>query len=163
MIKKNKIVILVIIFVVYLISSFIFLNLKKNNNLDNWLGSYNYTAIFPHGTDKDMNYVIDYNILIYKEEGNYYAKIINDGWFTQTRSLAQIIGNKYSIDIKFLETLPEDSLYGEVERYERNEILLNLNYNESELQTLWLALRSEHPTFAENNDSITGIYFKKIE
>ncbi len=133
------------------------------NKLDDWVGEYNYVAVFPREDKELPNYIISYNIKIYEKDNEYYAMISNDGWFTQTRTLAYVIGNRHTIEIRFVETLPEDSLYGSVERYESEEILLKLTQNDMELQTDWGVLREEHPIFSVTDEEIVGVFFEKVK
>lgn len=123
---------------------------NKTNNLDNWLGNYFYSVQFKHSNVEGAYYVIVYTILIYKEENNYYAKFINDGWQTETRTLARIVGDENEIEIIFIETLPEDGLSEGLQRYKENEILLKLMQGEAGLITSWYALRKEQPDFFES-------------
>lgn len=133
------------------------------NKLNDWIGEYNYVAIFPREDNELPNYVINYDIKIYEQDKEYYAMISNDGWFTQTRTLAYVIGDRHTIEIRFVETLPEDSLYGSAERYESEEILLKLTQNDAGLQTDWGVLREEHPTYSTTEDEIIGVFFEKIK
>jgi len=143
--------------------SLIFINIvcSNKNSLDNWIGDYYYIAKFPHTTDYTASYFIVYEITIYDESGEYFAEINNNGWFLQTSTLARVTGNENSINITFIETLPQDSLYGITERYENNELLIEFQYVNSELQTYWWALRYEHPTFFEEKNNIFGVFFQK--
>lgn len=144
-----------------LIGFYVFIH--RNHSLDSWIGDYYYIETFPHGQDEDFNYFIGYEISIYKENGKYYAKDENDGWFTQTRTLAKVVGNKNRIDIIFMETLPGDSLYGICERYDEGEVLVTLYYENGNIQTAWGVLRNEHPVFIDNLDEIKGKYFTKSD
>ena len=133
------------------------------NGIDSWVGMYEYVATFPHATDESFNYFISYSVNIYKEDSNYFARIINDGWFTQTRILAEVTGDRFSIDIRFLETLPGDNLYGYAERFNKYDVLWTFEQNASGISTVWLSMRKEHPVLFEYDSEIKGLYFKRLE
>lgn len=101
-------------------------------------------------------------MIIYRDDGKYYAELEGNGWFLQTRSLAYVVGNENSIDIIFRSSLPGDSLYVISERYKRNELLLTLTYNGSELQSTWHVLQGEEPVLSESGEKIEGVYFTEI-
>lgn len=84
--------------------------------LDRWIGKYDYAETYEHNDGGGMWYFINYEIIIFKIDGDYYAKLTGDGWYTQKRSLGRVIGNKNSIDIYFMENMPGDSLGKEYER-----------------------------------------------
>lgn len=140
--------------------STVFDSLPTFSELDTWTGQYIFSETFPHNSG-EINYFVDYEIIIYKDDGRYYAELGGNGWFLQTRSLAYIEGSENSIDIIFKGTLPGDSLYGRVERYEADELILTLSYDGSELISTWHALRREHPVLIECEEEIKGNYFKK--
>ena len=137
-------------------------SIYENNELDTWMGRYGFTDTFEHNSG-EMHYFVDYEIIIYKDDGKYYAELEGNGWFLQTHSLAYIEGDKNSIDIIFKSSLPGDSLYGRVERYEEDELMLTFSYDGSELVTTWHVLRKEHPILIESEEEIKGIYFEKLD
>ncbi|MDE7283960.1 MAG: hypothetical protein K2N85_10335 [Lachnospiraceae bacterium] len=137
-------------------------SIYENNKLDIWMGRYGFTDTFEHNSG-EINYFVDYEIIIYKDYGKYYAELEGNGWFLQTRSLAYVEGDENSIDIIFKSSLPGDSLYGMVERYEEDELMLTLSYDDSELISSWHVLRKEHPIFIESVEEIKGIYFEKLD
>lgn len=89
----------------------------ERKSLDVWTGQYTFSDTFEHNSG-EMYYVVDYELIIYRDGGTYYAELEGNGWFLQTRLLAYIEGDENSIDILFKSSLPGDSLYGTVERYE---------------------------------------------
>ncbi|MBD5494205.1 MAG: hypothetical protein HDR12_07480 [Lachnospiraceae bacterium] len=137
-------------------------NKYESNKLDTWMGRYGFTDTFEHNSG-EINYFVDYEIIIYKDDGKYYAELEGNGWFLQTRSLAYVEGDENSIDIIFKSSLPGDSLYGIVERYEEDELMLTLSYDDSELISSWHVLRKEHPIFTESEEEIKDIYFEKLD
>lgn len=133
----------------------------QRKKLDIWIGEYVFSDMFEHNSG-EINYCVDYEIIIYRDGGRYYAELEGNGWFLQTRSLAYIEGDENSIDILFKSSLPGDSLYGVAERYETDELMLTLSYDGSELISTWHVLRKEHPIFSESEEEIKGSYFQKI-
>ena len=133
---------------------------RSDKNLDNWIGEYQYTAIFPHSSG-EMSYVIEYTILIYEEENKYYAKITNDGWQTMERVLAQVTGNQNKIDITYLHTLPDDIIYGN-EWFDESEVLWRFERDGDDINTVWMAARSWHPTLSDVEGEVSGKYFEKM-
>lgn len=160
--RRYCLLLIVVIAILFLLIG-LYIFICRNHSLDSWIGDYYYIETFPHGQDENFNYFIAYEISIYKEDGQYYAKDENDGWFTQTRTLAEVIGNKNRIDIVFKETLPGDSLYGICERYDEGEVLVTLYYENGSIQTAWGVLRNEHPVFTDNLEEIKGEYFIKSD
>lgn len=158
--RKRKTFIFVILMSALIIC--IINTLNYDSNLDDWIGEYNYTAIFPK-EDGTINYVVNYNIKIYKDVNKYYADIENNGWFTQTKILANVTGNRKKIKFIFKETLPSDKMYGIVERYDVGDVLLYMEKDGDVLQTAWGILRVEHPAYAEIDGDIIGIFFEKIQ
>lgn len=136
--------------------------LNYDSNLDDWIGEYNYIAIFPK-EDGTVNYFVNYNIKIYKNNNKYYADIENNGWFTQTKILSDVIGNSKKIELIFKETLPGDSMYGIMERYNSGDALLYMEKDGDVLLTEWGILRVEHPVYAETDENIAGSFFEKIK
>ncbi len=134
---------------------------NKGSDLSVWVNSYYYCETFPHSTDENFNYFIGYEIEIFEEDEKYYAKITGDGWWLCSRILARIEGDENSIDILFVETLPDDLSYGGVGQYGKDDRLLSFSRKEDMIQTNWGELRSEHPTFSDRKDEIIGEYFKK--
>lgn len=133
----------------------------RAENLDMWIGKYDYGETYEHNSG-EMSYFIDYEIFIFKIDGDYYAKLTGDGWFTQKRSLGYVKGDENSIDIYFKQNMPGDSLYKEgINRYEENELLITLSYVGSELHTSWHTLREAFPILCDIEGEIEGIYFEK--
>ena len=129
-------------------------------NLDNWLGEYYYTETYPHNSGKSF-YFIEYTITIYKDENKYYAKIVGDGWFTMTRYLAQVTGDSKSIEISYLERLPDDLYYGH-EAFPKGEVLLRFEREGNDLNTVWLAGKEFFVSFEGMEGEITTKAFEKV-
>lgn len=152
---KNK-KLLFFLVTLFLISYYV-KTLYDMKELDNWLGKYEYTEIFGD-VHEEINYAVNYEVIIYKDGTDYYAELRGDGWFLNTDSLAYIQGNKNTVDILFKKTLPGDHFFGEIERYDNNELMLTFTYDDSKLISTWHALRDEYPIFSEKME---GIYFEK--
>lgn len=152
-------VILIVFFIILFLCVLHWAKLIKNRKgLDTWLGEYTYSEEFEHNNG-ESGYWVGYDIIIYKVDSKYYAELRGDGWFLQTKSLAYINGDKSSINIFFKETLPGDSLYGIVERYEEDTLMVTLTQQDGQLYSEWYALRQEHPVLCEDKGKIEGIYF----
>ena len=164
MLKKErthfKWIIVIIVLMILVVGICCHKTIYERKKLDVWTGQYTFSDTFEHNSG-EMNYFVDYELIIYRDDGKYYAELEGNGWFLQTRSLAYIEGNEKSIDILFKSSLPGDSLYGRAERYEEGELMLTLSYDGSELISTWCALRNEHPVFIESEEEIKGIYFEK--
>ena len=141
---------------------------RNSDDLDIWLGAYSYSELYKFD---DENVDVEFGLIIYKVDGNYYAEFKNSGYslrtqdysvLLQSRSLAYIKGNGESIDIYFKRTLPGDSLFGISERYKSNELLLTLTYSDSGLQSTWHALQVEEPVQGGSQEKMEGIYFGEI-
>lgn len=167
---KGCVMVFVIILIIFLLFAGLFYRKKEINreDLDIWLGAYSYSELYKFD---DENVDVHFGLIIYKDDGNYYAEFKNTGdslrvqdysVILQSRSLAYIKGNEESIDICFKSTLPGDSLYGISERYKKNELLLTLTYSDYELQTSWHALQEEEPVLGESEEKMEGAYFRKI-
>lgn len=125
-IKKNTII-FVIAFIIYLFLALAFYREKAMDTkvLDTWIGIYSYSEFYKFDNE---NIDVDFELIIYRDEGNYYAEFKNVGYllgekgFSEilcSRTLAYITGNEESINIYFKKTLPGDSLYGTSERYKK--------------------------------------------
>lgn len=157
--KYKKILLSLILVMIVIVSIVSFIKLKPDNKLDVWLGRYNYFESFPHSSGQ-INYVVDYEIIIYKVGKNYYAELTGNGWQLQTRSLAYVEGDENSVQIYYLQTLPGDILYEAAERYDADELLITFTYDtDSKLQSLWGSLQREYPTFSD--ERMEGAYFEK--
>lgn len=156
-----KRLIIITFFIILSVGLYCYKTIYERNELDVWTGQYVFSDAFEHNSG-EINYCVDYEIIIYRDNEKYYVELEGNGWFLQTRSLAYVEGNKNSIDIIFKSTLPGDSSYGSVERYETDELMLTLSYDDSELISIWHVLRKEHPIFYENTEEIKGSYFEKI-
>lgn len=154
------VMIIILFFVILMAGVYFQKTIYESKKLDVWTGQYVYSDAFEHNSG-EISYCVDYEIIIYRDDGRYYAELEGNGWFLQTRSLAYIEGNENSIDIIFKNTLPGDSLYGREDRYEADELMLTLVYDGSELITAWHALRREHPVYIESTEEIKGNYFEK--
>ena len=145
----------------YLEEDLFWLRKDKEDNLYSWSGVYNYSETFPHAQAEDLNYFIGYKIYIYEKQGEYFAEVSSNGWQIESKSLAYVTGDETSIDLVFMETMPDDSLYGTCERYEKDDVLLSLSWQNGTLETNWKKLCNEHPAFIEIEDEIVGEYFLK--
>lgn len=142
--------------------------IDNRKELDTWLGVYGYSEMY--GNDEER-IQLDFDIMIYKVNNNYYAEFENRGYsfnpksyelFLETRSLAYIKGNEDSIDIFFKETLPGDSLYEMEKQYKEGELMLTFTRKETGLYTMWYALKQEHPVLCENESATEDIYYIKL-
>lgn len=165
--RGKNMVLFVAAFIVILLLALSYYGQKERNReeLDAWLGAYSFSKLYKFDNE---NIDVRFELIIYKDDGNYYAEFKNTGYsqqkedfsiLLQSRSLAYIKGNEESIDIYFKSTLPGDSLYGESERYKRNELLLTLTFSDSGLQSSWHALQGEEPVLREKEEMVEGTYF----
>lgn len=156
--SKKRFVCSGIILVLPIMTISIYLTIQKDGkDLDSWIGEYSYVAVISHNSGL-LNYIIEYNINIYKQDKEYYAKITNEGWQTQVRTLASVKGNEKKIDIIFLETLPDDHIY-DSERYDAGEVLLQFQRDGTGIITVWKAMKMENPVLSEMDGDVIGKYF----
>ena len=89
--------------------------------LESWIGDYTFSEFAP------PNQNMFYRISIYKENGNYFAKITIDGFQTIERLQAKVSGDDNSIKIFFSKYLPnnrfESYVEGDILTLQRNFIL----------------------------------------
>ena len=148
---------------VLLVLSVVFcIQITHKKNLDNWLGEYYYTETYLHNSG-EWFYFIEYTITIYKDGNKYYAKIVGDGWFTMRRYLAQVTGDSKSIEILYLERLPDDPRYGyEKDAFPKGEVLLRFEREGNDLNTVWLAGKKFFVSFEGMEGEIKAKSFKKV-
>ena len=156
--KKKKLIywLCIILFVILILEIFLYAFFENKDNekeLDTWLGWYCFNSKFvTNGKSfSDRN-----EIYIFKINGDYYAELICNGVPHPARLLGYVKGNENSINIFFKDILPGDSLYEE-NRYEDDELLVALLYEDSELYTSWHALRREYSIILEK-----GLYYRKV-
>lgn len=157
--------ILFLLFVV-IISSFLY-HYKSSNyeSLDLWIGEYRYTESVACDGDDTEGHVY-YEITIWKQKNKYYAIVQDDSYgFSMGKawSFAAVSGDENIIDIIFLQTLAWDDLYGVKQRYEKGEILLQLERNGQEIITTWGAMQDRSPNLRQGEDTVIGSYFQKEE
>ncbi len=141
---------------------------NNRKKLDTWIGVYGYSEVYEYDEERIQ---IDFDIMIYKIDENYYAELENKGYifypksyelFLEMRSLAYIKGDGDSIDIFFKGNMPGDSLYGMEERYKEGELMLTLTRKEDGLYSAWYALKQEHPVLCEMENIAEDIYYIKL-
>lgn len=121
-------------------------SLTAKNDLQTWIGEYSFYEFIP----PDIN--MDYNIVIYKENGGFFAKITIDGFQTMKRIKAKVSVNKELIDIVFEEYLPDNMF----ELYAKGDVLLSFKKAGSNIYTNWGKIQPVSPKNQVNNK----IYFK---
>jgi len=117
----------------------------QTNDLDRWSGEYEFYEFAP------PNINMLYTINIYKENGNYFAKVNIDGFQTMTRVTARIEGDSEVIYLIFESYLP-DNLY---ELFSEDDVMLSFKMEDAVMLTEWMALR---PLLLEN-ESPNKVYF----
>jgi len=125
----------------------------KRADLNEWAGEYYFYEYAP--TDQNMIYYIS----IYEESGVYFALIEIDGFQTQTRKLAKVVGNKNNIDLVFEQYLEDDTdmRYPE-NQYKQGDVILSLSQKDSEIYTTWGKWK---PLLQANYNS--GVYLVKLD
>ena len=131
---------------------------KHEKNLDNWIGKYYYCETYPQNCH-ELFYGIEYTITIYRDGNEYYAQIVGDGWFTMSRYLARVTGNRKEVEISFLQSLPDDMYYG---FFPKGEVLWRFEREGNDLNTVWLAGKKLFESFANLEGEITTRSFEKI-
>ena len=123
------------------------LNDSKDNkgNLDEWLGEYSFYELYP----PDINML--YDIKIFKEDDDYYANIIIDGFQTNKRIRARVLSLQEGITLVFDSYLSEST----GEKFINGDELLGFNKVDSELHTNWGKIE---PILLENKTS-DEVYF----
>lgn len=139
-------------------------NLYDNSDLINaWQGEYVYEVTFPHATNPDMAYCLGYYIKMYGENNRLYAKIDIAGWMQETSILALAVGNSEEIDLLYVENLPEDSLYGVADKYDKNEKLLTFKKDKDKIITKWYAMKTTQEVLSGKEGDVPDYYFDKKE
>lgn len=123
-----------------------------SNNLDSWIGTYVYyeEAI----EDPLVKYLNPIEVEIYKEDGEYLAKITEDGQVTN-RILAKVYGNEEWVSFVFLDYLPDNIYY----KNKKNLVLLSFRNDNGKIYPYWGEII---PKVEESEDS-GEIYFEKVE
>lgn len=153
---KKKYCIIIMVGILLLFSIMFCVYIRDKKDLDNWIGEYYFSKTYPHNSGK-IFYFIEYTIIIYKDGNKYYAQITGDGWQTMTRVLAQVTGDRDKIEIAYLHTLPDDTLYDSGhEWFDEGEVLWRFEWDGNDMNTVWLA----GERYFEGE--ITGKSFEKI-
>jgi len=121
------------------------ISLEDASPLSTWLGEYSFSEYAP--PDQNMFY----SLTIYREGNNFFGELSIDGFQTMDRLLATVFGDENTIEIKFLQYLP-DNIY---EPYEEGDVLFTLQKHESKLFTTWGKIK---PLLFSNQK--TGEYFQ---
>lgn len=159
---KRKCCTFICLGVILMLSAVFLIQIKHYKNLNSWLGKYYYCETYPHSSG-ELFYVIEYTVTIYRDDNKYYAQIVGDGWYTMTRYLAQVTGNRNKIDISFLQRLPDDVLYGcERDPFPKGEVLLRFERDGDDLNTVWLAGKKFFLSFENQEGEITTKSFEKV-
>ena len=117
--------------------------------LDTWIGTYTFGESGP----EDSLIVMEYGIIIYRENGGYFATINIDGYQTMTRIKAKVTGNQNSIDFIFEEYLP-DNIF---EPYNNGDKLLGFERKDGGFITHWHKM-----TLRLTEESLSGEFFKQV-
>ncbi|MCL2109029.1 MAG: DUF5991 domain-containing protein [Oscillospiraceae bacterium] len=124
---------------------------NSNADLTHWLGVYRFSE-FIEG-QAGSNIMMDYTIKIYEENNSYRAIISRLGWQTWEEIKASVVGDETSVDIIFDEYIQVNLS----EQFEKGDILLSFQMNNSRLLTQWHEIYPINP----DNQEI-GEYFIKI-
>ena len=122
-------------------------SVKTSPNLESWVGDYEFSEFAP------PNINMFYGFSIYRENGNYYAKISIDGFQTIKRLQANVSGDENSIKLIFAEYLPDNRF----EPYIEEDILLSLEKRNSYLCTNWGKIQP----ILESNMKPSEVHFKQ--
>lgn len=117
-----------------------------SETLESWVGNYLFSEYAP------PNQNLFYEISIYKEEDDYFAKISIDGFQTMKRLKTKVSGDENTIKLLFDKYLP-DNLW---ESYDEGDILLSFEKRNSKLYTFW----GEIQPILESNAKSDKIYFE---
>lgn len=121
------------------------------NELDEWIGKYNFQEAY--NVKENAPLIMNYEITIYKENGNYYANVEIVGQTTWIDIKAEIFGSDKWISMVYLEDL-SDIAAG---KNYMNEVLLSFKKEENIIYTYWGGIS---PMLIEND--VSGqIYFQR--
>ena len=115
-------------------------------NLDSWVGNYTFSEF------ASPNQNMFYEISIYNEDNNYYAKISIDGFQTMSRLQTKVLGDVSTIKLLFYKYLPDNSL----EPYNEGNTLLSFTKKNSDIYTSWGKIQP----VLDSNTKPDEIYFK---
>lgn len=116
------------------------LNSLKTHEFDSWVGNYKYYEFV------EPNINLSMQIEIYKENGNYFARIEINGFQIYEDMVAQITGNENKICLKYVHNNLSDSIIKRTE----GETLLCLRTEGGVLLTDWDTIK---PYIIENQIS----------
>lgn len=165
--KQKKIYILIVMFgiiAVLLLLSYAIFKEYGSRSLKKWMGKYEFGVSWPHATVENLTHGVGYEIIIYENNGRYYADICNDGWMTGTNIRAQVKGDRREITLFFQEVLPGDIFYESGHSfYDEGECLLSFSWEEGKLITTWYAMQIENPLLSDYAEgSVRGEYYEKV-
>jgi len=126
-----------------------------NERLEQWVGTYYFFESIPHSQNESAM-MMEYTIVVYNENGEYYAIISIDGWMTLDRIKAKVVGGDKLIDLVFYEYLPESIVYMPIEE---GTVLLSFERTSSDLLTHWRYIES----FTPQNEESGKIYFYLVK
>ena len=113
---------------------------------DIWIGCYTFLESWK------PNNIMDYQLIIYKEKGIYYAKVIIDGVQTMTRLRAKLTIEGMSASLVFDKYLPEN----QYKSYKTGDVLLTLERQDEVILTTWEKLKPA----VKKNQANGKIYFE---
>lgn len=127
------------------------------DDLDGWIGEYTFSEYYENGDLAPQFW--DYDIDIYKENGQYYADVEVNGHMVGINVKAQVYGDEEWISLVLMEYNP-DHIMGISEM--ENNVILSLRKEEENLYTYWGILT---PLWeAEGGVSVSGgSYLQRIE
>ena len=114
--------------------------LHEGVSLIDWIGNYEFYEYYL------PNINMEYSIYIYQNGNEYLADINIEGFQTNQKIRADVIGNSESIDLVFKIYISESTGV----KLNDGEILLSLKKEDSEIYTYWGVVR---PILPENMDS----------
>jgi hypothetical protein len=122
--------------------------------LDSWIGNYYFHENWPHINHNGAMF-ISYYVIIYKEEGKYYADIYAYGHLTYIQAIAIIIGDESGIDFIFKDYSP---WFPRGRWFYYGEVLFSFSIKEDQIHTTWHAIKCQT---AYVTGETTGIYFEE--
>lgn len=124
---------------------------EARDDLDGWIGEYTFGEYAENEIGAMM--FMDYNIDIYKENGQYYADVVVNGHLTGINLKAKLYGNEEWVSLVIAEYNP-DHITGLSEK--ENTVLLSLRKQGEEIYTYWGVLEA-----MDVNLPCSGIYLEK--
>lgn len=127
-------------------------------SLDSWIGNYEYSLNYTSDGIVGSTPFWQYELVIFKCQGQYFARFENNGFQMETSFLARVTGDENTIEFHYIQECPESMSYY-IERFDDDALLLTFTKENDKLLTTWYAMADYHNAFLGQSGKITGDYY----